>query len=102
MSKIRLVLMVIYIYNDRQEMASFFEPSRDAIVDVVKEQHRAASHPISVCSTICHDSVYGFAHHFFQTVLLVGGFAASPWLFSALQGNLESLGLRLFRPDAHT
>ncbi|KAH9895579.1 hypothetical protein C8Q73DRAFT_789379 [Cubamyces lactineus] len=66
-----------------QEMASFFEPSRDAIVDVVKEQHRAASHRIS-------------------TVLLVGGFAASPWLFSTLQGNLASLGLRLFRPDAHT
>ncbi|KAI0656119.1 hypothetical protein C8Q70DRAFT_1056985 [Cubamyces menziesii] len=65
-----------------QEMVSFFEPSRHAIVEAVKKQ-RQASHPIS-------------------TVLLVGGFAANPWLFSALQGELASLGLRLFRPDAHT
>ncbi|KAI0326492.1 hypothetical protein GY45DRAFT_1381037 [Cubamyces sp. BRFM 1775] len=65
------------------DMVSFFEPSRDGILEVVKEQRQTASHPIS-------------------TVLLVGGFAANPWLFSALQGELASLGLRLFCPDAHT
>jgi hypothetical protein len=33
--------------------------------------------------------------------MLVGGFAASDWLFSSLQSHLEGIGLRFCRPDGH-
>ena len=36
-----------------------------------------------------------------QSVLLVGGFAASNWLFHELQTHLAGTGLRLYRPDGH-
>jgi len=36
-----------------------------------------------------------------QAILLVGGFAASDWLFSRLQKYLQPLGLEFFRPDSH-
>ncbi|KIY44179.1 hypothetical protein FISHEDRAFT_52475, partial [Fistulina hepatica ATCC 64428] len=36
-----------------------------------------------------------------QCVLLVGGFAASPYLFSKLRESLQSLGITLCRPDSH-
>ena len=35
-------------------------------------------------------------------VFLVGGFAASPWLFGQLKERLEPLGFRISRPDNHT
>ncbi|KAI0656117.1 hypothetical protein C8Q70DRAFT_1056983 [Cubamyces menziesii] len=66
-----------------QEMESLFEPARKAIVKVVQTQRQAASYPITA-------------------VFLVGGFAASPWLFASLNADLETFGLALFRPDAHT
>jgi hypothetical protein len=34
-------------------------------------------------------------------VLLVGGFAASDWLFSNLQAHLQIIDLCLSRPDGH-
>ena len=37
-----------------------------------------------------------------QTVFLVGGFAASPWLFAKLQERLKSLDLMLFKPNTQT
>ena len=37
-----------------------------------------------------------------QTVFLVGGFAASPWLYASLKRTLGDLGLNLCRPDSHT
>jgi len=36
-----------------------------------------------------------------QTALLVGGFAASDWVFSELQWRLAELGITLARPDGH-
>ncbi|KAI0738324.1 hypothetical protein C8Q80DRAFT_1262843 [Daedaleopsis nitida] len=65
------------------DMLSFFKPSLDAIVEVVKKQRAAASHPVS-------------------TVFLVGGFAANPWLYASLKDELNALGLTLYRPDSHT
>ena len=38
----------------------------------------------------------------FQTAFLVGGFAASPWLFAKLQERLKLLGLTLYKPNTHT
>ncbi|KAH9940109.1 uncharacterized protein BXZ73DRAFT_43141 [Epithele typhae] len=65
------------------EMLLFFQPSINAILKAVKKQHRGAAKK-------------------FKTVLLVGGFAASPCLYSALKSGLERLGLSLCRPDSHT
>ncbi|PCH36683.1 hypothetical protein WOLCODRAFT_157381 [Wolfiporia cocos MD-104 SS10] len=65
------------------EVVEFFEPSITLIVDTVLEQRFDS--PVSV-----------------TTVFLVGGFAASPWLFSQLQLALQRAGLTLSRPDGHT
>ncbi|KAI0279701.1 hypothetical protein BGY98DRAFT_1089080 [Russula aff. rugulosa BPL654] len=39
---------------------------------------------------------------FVKSIWLVGGFAASPWLFSQLQERLEPLGIIVSRPDNQT
>ena len=88
----------------RDEMVSFFRPSLDAIVKVVKLQCQRASRPLLVRSSLTIP-LYGILiHHaiYYQTVFLVGGFAASPWLYSNLKRELGELGLTLYRPDSHT
>ncbi|KAI1793701.1 hypothetical protein LXA43DRAFT_201572 [Ganoderma leucocontextum] len=65
------------------EMASFFRPALDSIFDVIKGQRGGASPALS-------------------TVFLVGGFAASPWLYSSLKEKLKARGVALYRPDSHT
>ncbi|KAI0773051.1 hypothetical protein BD413DRAFT_656213 [Trametes elegans] len=65
------------------EMESFFKPSLDSIVSAIQRQRQTASRPIS-------------------TIFLVGGFAASPWLYSNLQQVVKDVGLTLCRPDTHT
>jgi len=40
--------------------------------------------------------------HIYQSVWLVGGFAASPWLFSQLQERLTPLKVTVSRPDSQT
>ncbi|RPD70094.1 hypothetical protein L226DRAFT_256752 [Lentinus tigrinus ALCF2SS1-7] len=65
------------------EMESFFQPALDSIVATVQRQRQTASQPIT-------------------TVFLVGGFAASPWLFNGLQKTLQERGMALCRPDTHT
>ncbi|KAI0738326.1 hypothetical protein C8Q80DRAFT_1275839 [Daedaleopsis nitida] len=67
------------------EMASFFQPSLDAIVRVVQKQRQAMSR--SQAS---------------MNVFLVGGFAASPWLYNNLKKKLDQLDLNLCRPDSHS
>ncbi|KAH9940127.1 uncharacterized protein BXZ73DRAFT_99125 [Epithele typhae] len=64
-------------------MRSLFQPSLDSIISAIKKQLRDATKPPS-------------------TVFLVGGFAANPWLYSALDNRLQTLGLSLCRPDSHT
>ncbi|KAH9940124.1 uncharacterized protein BXZ73DRAFT_43112 [Epithele typhae] len=64
-------------------MRSFFRPSFDAIVNFIIQQRREATKPPNM-------------------VFLVGGFAASPWLYSELKARLTTLGLTLCRPDSHT
>ncbi|PCH36674.1 hypothetical protein WOLCODRAFT_157373 [Wolfiporia cocos MD-104 SS10] len=65
------------------DVASFFEPSIRSIVDTIRAQHEDIFPPLTA-------------------VFLVGGFAASPWLFSQLQQSLTRLGLTVSRPDRHT
>jgi hypothetical protein len=65
-----------------QDIADLFEPSIEAIIEAFEQQRRVASTPISL-------------------VCLVGGFAASDWLFARLQRYFLPLGVSFCRPDAH-
>ncbi|KAF7982968.1 hypothetical protein HWV62_24554 [Athelia sp. TMB] len=64
------------------EVAALFEPSVTEILHAVEHQIRIAQKPI-------------------KSVFLVGGFAASDWLFSQLQGSLSAKGIECCRPDSH-
>ncbi|PPR02811.1 hypothetical protein CVT26_009597 [Gymnopilus dilepis] len=64
------------------EVAHFFQPSVDCIVSAVLEQKKASSHPIS-------------------HVILVGGFAQSPWLYDRVQSSLTPSGIATFVPEGH-
>ncbi|KAJ7490801.1 hypothetical protein FB451DRAFT_1513799 [Mycena latifolia] len=63
-------------------VAGFFRPSLDAIVLAILNQSSSALVPIS-------------------SVLLVGGFAASEWLYSELKEKMSTRGLEVSRPDSH-
>ncbi|RPD55189.1 hypothetical protein L226DRAFT_493295 [Lentinus tigrinus ALCF2SS1-7] len=65
------------------DMVSFFQPCLDGIVGIVQKQQEGATRILA-------------------TVFLVGGFAASPWLYSSLKKKLADLGVTLCRPDSHT
>ncbi|EDR07861.1 uncharacterized protein LACBIDRAFT_298114 [Laccaria bicolor S238N-H82] len=64
------------------DVASFFDPSVQCILKAVEEQRNAS-----------HDDI--------SCIFLVGGFAASDWLFSRLKNALEPRGLSVCRPDRH-
>ncbi|KAJ4469075.1 hypothetical protein C8J55DRAFT_460555 [Lentinula edodes] len=63
-------------------VARFFQPSVNAMLKAVVEQRREARKAIT-------------------TLLLVGGFAASPFMFTKLKDDLGQLGLSIHRPDTH-
>ncbi|KAG6330080.1 hypothetical protein ID866_9008, partial [Astraeus odoratus] len=65
------------------EVAELFEPSVQAAVASIKAQVEASQGMV-------------------KSVWLVGGFAASPWLFSQLQERLAPLNIRVSRPDSQT
>ncbi|EIW80696.1 hypothetical protein CONPUDRAFT_125520 [Coniophora puteana RWD-64-598 SS2] len=65
------------------DVAKLFEPSINAVIDAVNQQRQAARKPIN-------------------SVFLVGGFAASDWLFHSLKESLPKHGLNFSRPDSHT
>ncbi|KAF8843777.1 hypothetical protein BDN67DRAFT_1023775 [Paxillus ammoniavirescens] len=65
------------------EVAELFEPSIQAAVTSIKAQVVASQGMI-------------------RSVWLVGGFAASPWLFSQLQERLASMKITVSRPDNQT
>ncbi|KAI4518304.1 hypothetical protein K525DRAFT_208879 [Schizophyllum commune Loenen D] len=65
------------------DMAKFFQPSVTSITQAVHRQRGEAS-------------LSG------PPVFLVGGFAASSYLYTELQTNLAPLGMQVFRPDSHT
>ncbi|KDR70823.1 hypothetical protein GALMADRAFT_254436 [Galerina marginata CBS 339.88] len=64
------------------DTASFFQPSIDCVVNAVLGQQRTAQKPIS-------------------HVILVGGFAASDWLYTRVQATLEASGLTVMVPNSH-
>ncbi|KAJ7137618.1 hypothetical protein C8R43DRAFT_1089388 [Mycena crocata] len=63
-------------------VAKFFKPSLDAIVVAISSQSSTSTVPIS-------------------SVLLVGGFAASEWLYAELKKRMSLQGLAVSRPDSH-
>ncbi|OAX34644.1 hypothetical protein K503DRAFT_803418 [Rhizopogon vinicolor AM-OR11-026] len=65
-----------------QDVAGLFEPSVKAIIEAFEQQRRVASTPVNF-------------------VFLVGGFAASDWLFARLQQYFQPLGISFCRPDGH-
>ncbi|KAG2015103.1 hypothetical protein CC2G_008399 [Coprinopsis cinerea AmutBmut pab1-1] len=64
------------------EVASFFESPISTILASVKEQILSAHRPI-------------------HSIFLVGGFAASDYLYTQLKDDLSALGLTVLRPDSH-
>ena len=86
----------------RTDVAQFFQPSIDCIVKAVLEQKSSAHKTISVS---LYTTLFGYhyANHFlyFQHVVLVGGFAASNWLFSKVHELLTPVGLNVVRPENH-
>jgi hypothetical protein len=84
------------------DVAKFFEPSIECIVKAVLDQCKAAHKPISVRR--CR---FCFFHHIlclelaFKHVVLVGGFAASDWLFSKVQEKLLPHDMNITRPEHH-
>ena len=79
-------------------MQNFFQPSVDCIVNAVLGQRNMSETPISVC---CKDSCVNLnsVYRAIQHVVLVGGFAASDWLFENLQSSLAPAGLNVLRPE---
>ncbi|KIK25396.1 hypothetical protein PISMIDRAFT_642113 [Pisolithus microcarpus 441] len=67
---------------EKEDVAGFFKPSIDCIVNAVKEQCRMAKKMIS-------------------TVFLVGGFAASDWLYNQIEVSMKSLGVKFFHLDSN-
>ncbi|KAI5116259.1 hypothetical protein M0805_008164, partial [Coniferiporia weirii] len=68
---------------DGTEVAELFEPSIQAAVNSIRKQVETSRGVV-------------------KAVWLVGGFAASPWLFSQLQVRLAPLGVTVNRPDTQT
>jgi len=64
------------------EVETLFEPSAREVINAIEKQRRSANKTIS-------------------SVFLVGGFSASDWLFSRLQGYLVPRGIQFCRPDSH-
>ncbi|KAI6124648.1 hypothetical protein EV401DRAFT_1161170 [Pisolithus croceorrhizus] len=65
-----------------RSVTELFEPSVKEIIDAFEKQQLAASTPI-------------------KSVFLVGGFAASEWLFASLQKYFAPRGIEICRPDSH-
>ncbi|KAF4620562.1 hypothetical protein D9613_001104 [Agrocybe pediades] len=64
------------------DVASFFEPSVKCIIESIEQQCAASKTPIA-------------------SVFLVGGFAASEWLFKQIKEAFSEKGLDVSRPDSH-
>lgn len=89
----------MYLIPLSSDVAPLFEPSAAAIIEAIEEQRDTATKTISVrFHLLCLLRLLNEP----QTVFLVGGFAASEWLFVRLQNHLKSLNLNFSRPDSHT
>ena len=99
---IRQDLKAFYLNVFRTDIAEFFQPSVDCIFKATLAQKNSAHKTISV-SLFWSFFIYRFPNNLFcfQHVVLVGGFAASDWLFSKVYELLSPLGLNIVRPENH-
>lgn len=65
-----------------RDVAQFFQPSVDCIVEAIKLEMLASHFPI-------------------KSVFLVGGFSASHWLFNQVKKKVQPWGVSVSRPDSH-
>jgi len=64
------------------DVAKFFQPSIDCVVDAIMDQKKSSKKDLS-------------------HIVLVGGFAASDWLFEKVKSILTGKGLVVIRPENH-
>ena len=67
----------------------------------IKEQCEASETEISVRNLSGLRSCVLLTRAYLKSVFLVGGFAASDWLFQKLKVAFTSKGLDVSRPDSH-
>ena len=83
-------------------MASFFEPSIQCIIDSVLEQRKKAHKKFTVSISYLLSTHGGFFDIVdWQHIVLVGGFAASDWLYKQVSEALKKKGFSVVRPDHH-
>ena len=86
--------------SHRSDVATFFEPSVTVIKDAIREQRAASSVPVTVSCSMKLSPPSQHSHDT-KSVLLVGGFGASQWLFSNIQAHLQAERLNAYRPDSY-
>jgi hypothetical protein len=92
-------LTVICLISD--EVADLFMPSLEAAVASIRAQIDASGGIVKVSLPKFFISIVSKLY-FCQSVWLVGGFAASPFLFKQLQERLTPLNVTVSRPDSQT
>jgi len=80
-----------------KDVAQFFEPSVQCIIDAVKEQTKDKADQFTVSLPFCH--YVSTMTSPFQHVVLVGGFSASQWLFNCVRTELSPSGLDVVRVE---
>lgn len=98
--KLTTIHRLVSLTNCRVEVAHCFQPSVSAIITAIRAQRRAASKPVDVSVNLVEYRPY--TQGTLQMAFLVGGFAASPWLFAQLKAVLAPFGMSISRPDDHT
>ena len=90
-------VVVLFRASRRFDIAKFFQPSVDCIVQAVLEQKKTARKEISVSEPYLAKSlnIEGLLEH----VIMVGGFAGSDYLFKQIELQLMKTELVLLRPD---
>lgn len=87
-------------------MASLFQPSINAIKSAITNQVAGLDPRRTVrrrtFELVFQDLLFAPTMYRFQTILLVGGFATSPFLQEELQSHVDGKGLRMFSPDGQT
>lgn len=84
----------------RTDVATFFQPSIDCVVEAIMDQRKSSRKELSVRKFyIYYDLLFTNLHE--QHIVLVGGFAASDWLFERVKTILTAKGLFVIRPENH-
>lgn len=100
-AKICVLILFSLVVPRRMDIESFFQDTLNAIKLGLDTQLTGTSPDLAVRQSGGYVTSYP-ASPTFQTVLLVGGFATSPYLHTKLQEYATSKGVRMFYPDGQT